>query len=74
MRIWVRSSPYPAYDLYELLADPVRAQAAALIASRGDVSLLEPLLRQLVEREDSAPVDQMLLAEALFTRGARRAQ
>jgi len=70
LRIWVRSSPYPAYDLYELLADPVRAQAAALIASRGDVSLLEPLLRQLVEREDSAPVDQMLLAEALFTRGA----
>jgi tetratricopeptide (TPR) repeat protein len=71
LRDWLAADAYPAYSLAELLSDPVRAQAAVLIATRGDVAQLQALLRQLTERDPPADIDLMLLAEALLTRGSR---
>lgn len=70
LRAWLAADMGPAYALDELLADPLRAQVACLIATRGDVDLLQRLLGELLGRPAPPSVDRMLLAEALFTRGS----
>jgi len=70
LRAWLAGDMGPAYALDELLADPLRAQVACLIATRGDVELLQRLLSELLGRPVPPSVDRMLLAEALFTRGS----
>jgi tetratricopeptide (TPR) repeat protein len=70
LRAWLAADGYPGYPLEELLADPVRAQVAELVATRGDADRLLQLLTELLARSDPAPVDRMLLAEALLTRGS----
>lgn len=70
LREWLAGDTYPPYDLHELLADPLRARVAELIAGRGDVEELQRLLGELLARADASAVDRMLLAEALLSRGA----
>ncbi|HEY4373389.1 MAG TPA: tetratricopeptide repeat protein [Burkholderiales bacterium] len=70
MRAWLAQDGYAPYDLRELLADPLRARVAELVATRGDVATLLQLLTELLGRAAPPAVDRMLLAEALLTRGS----
>ncbi|HEY4373390.1 MAG TPA: hypothetical protein VGN52_15775 [Burkholderiales bacterium] len=69
LRDWLAGDQAPVYALDDLLADPLRARAACLIATRGEPALLHRVLEDLLGRPEASAIDRMLLAEALITRG-----
>ena len=63
---WDRLPPFNAEDLY---ADPMRAQAAQLLAMSADQQRVESLLRGLLARPEPHPADYLLYAETLLRQG-----
>ena len=66
---WIKWDRLPPFTIDVLYADPMRAQAAELLAMSAGEQQAELLLRELLARPEPHPADRLLYAELLLRQG-----